>query len=122
MAEGVPTIIERLQAIQALLAAAPHAANHDEAFAMLTKIVNEYEEVHSDVPYAPGAARVARDGRIYPPEQDQQKLSAIEGARRYRTRGHNVFIGENGAIAFENVKTKVIEFSKPGSDGKEIGE
>jgi hypothetical protein len=44
----------------------------------------------------------------------------VEEARRYRTRGHNVYVGENGAIAFENVKTKLIEFSKPGSDGKEI--
>jgi hypothetical protein len=120
MAEGGSTIIERLHAIQALLTAAPCASNHDEGFAMLSKIINEYEEVHSGVPYAPAAARVTRDGRIYPPDRDEQKASSIEGARRYRTRGHNVFIAENGAIAFENVKTKLIEFSKPGCDGKEI--
>jgi hypothetical protein len=95
MTEGVSAIADRLRAIQALLAAAPGAA-------------------------VPASTRITRDGRIYPPDQDEKKVSTVEGARRYRTRGHNVYIGENGAIAFENVKTKLIEFSKPGSDGKEI--
>jgi len=117
---GVPTILERLQAIQAQLQAAECASNHDEAFAMLTRIVNGYEEQHSGVPYAPEAARTVRDGRIYPPEPDAEKPSSVPGARRYRTRGHNVYIGLNGAIAFENIKSQVIEFSKPGSDGEEV--
>ena len=101
MGEGVPTIRDRLRGIEAELRAAEAAANHDEAFALLSKIVNEYEDKHSGVPYAPHAARTMSDGRIYPPEPDAEKVSAIPEARRYRTRGHNVYIGLNGAIAFE---------------------
>ncbi len=118
--QSVTAILERLRAIQAQLQAAECASNHDEAFAMLTRIVNEYEDQHSGVPYAPEAARTVRDGRIYPPQPDSEKSSLVPGARRYRTRGHNVYIGLNGAIAFENVKSQVIEFSKPGADGEEV--
>jgi hypothetical protein len=60
------------------------------------------------------------DGRIYPPELDSEKVSTVAGARRHRTRGHNVYIGLNGAIAFENLKSQEIEFLKPGSDGQEV--
>lgn len=120
VADGGLTVLERLRGIQAQLQAAERASTHDEAFALLKRIVNDYEEMHSGVPYAPDAARTTRDGRIYPPEPDSEKASSIPGARRYRTRGHNVYIGLNGAIAFENVKTQEIEFSKPGSDGQEV--
>jgi len=120
VAEGVLTILERLRAIQVQLQTAKRASTHDEAFALLTRTVNEYEEEHSGIPYAPEAARTIPDGRIYPPEPDSEKPSSVPGARRYRTRGHNVYIGSNGAIAFENVKSQVIEFSKPGSDGQEV--
>jgi len=120
MAEGGPTILERLRAIQVRLQAAERVSTHDEAFVLLTRIVNEYEDEHSGIPYEPGAARTTPDGRIYPPEPDSEKPSSVPGARRYRTRGHNVYIGSNGAIAFENVKSGVIEFSKPGSDGEEV--
>ena len=120
MADGGPTILERLRAIQAQLQAAERASTHDEAFALLKRSVNEYEETHSGVPYAPEAARTTPDGRIYPPEPDAEKACSLPGVRRYRTRGHNVYIGSNGAIAFENVRTREIEFSKPGSDGQEV--
>jgi hypothetical protein len=120
VAQGGLTILERLRAIQGQLQAAERASTHDEAFAMLKRIVNEYEDEHSGAPYAPEAARTTPDGRIYPPEPDSEKPSSEPGARRYRTRGHNVYIGLNGAIAFENVKSKAIEFSKPGADGQEV--
>ena len=55
-----------------------------------------------------------------PPEPDSEKPSSVPGARRYRTRGHHVHIGLNGAIAFENIKSQMIEFSKPGADGQEV--
>ena len=83
---SVPTILERLQAIQAQLQAAGPVSTHDEAFAMLTRIVNEYEDQYSGIPYDPEAARTVRDGRIYPPEPDSEKSSAVPGTRRYRTR------------------------------------
>lgn len=114
------TLLERLEGIKALIADAPSPSNHDEALTMLTTIINEYEEAHSGVPYAFDLARTTKDGRIYPPAPDQEKPSKIPGTRRYRTRGHNVYIGDNGAIAFEDVKTNEIEFSKPGADGKEV--
>lgn len=31
-----------------------------------------------------------------------------------------IIVSDNGAIAFENVKSHEIEFSKPGSDGQEV--
>jgi hypothetical protein len=116
----VPSVLKRLRAIQALLDAAKPASDHDEALALLTRIVNEYEDEHSGIRYAPEDARTIRDGRIYPPEPDSEKPSTVPGARRYRTRGHNVYIGSAGAIAFENAKSEAIEFSKPGSDGQEV--
>ena len=101
---------ERLQLIQARLAQAPCASTHDEAFAMLTNIVNEVEDEHSGVLYDPNAWMT--DGRIYPPQLDSKKSCDVAFARRYRTKGHHVFIGDHGAIVFQNVITQQIEFSK----------
>jgi hypothetical protein len=120
VAPGAPSLPERLHVIQALLYAAEPAASHDEAFALLTRIVNAYEDEHSGVPYAPELARTVRDGRIYPPEPDSERPSVVASARRYRTRGHNVYIGTGGAIAFESLASGAIEFSKPGADGQEV--
>jgi len=107
-------------AIQALLHATEPASSHDEAFALLKRIVNEYEDEHSGMRYAPELARTVRDGRIYPPEPDSERPSTMPHARRYRTRGHNVYLGSNGAIAFESLTSQAIEFSKPGADGQEV--
>lgn len=115
---GVKTKRERLQLIQARLEKAPCASTHDEAFGMLTNIVNEVEDEHSGVPYDPNAW--IADGRIYPPQLDSKKTCDVKFARRYRTKGHHVFIGDYGAIAFQNVITQQIEFSKPGCDGQEL--
>jgi hypothetical protein len=115
---SVKTKRERLQLIQARLETAPCASTHDEAFAMLTNIVNEVENEHSGVPYDPDAWMA--DGRIYPPQLDSKKACDVEFASRYRTKGHHVFIGDYGAIAFQNVTTQKIEFSKPGCSGQEL--
>lgn len=120
MAQGVLPRRERLEAIKLLLKAVARAANHDEALALLSRIINEYENANSGVPYYPEGARTKDDGRIYGPWADSEKTSTIEGVRKYRTKGHYVLIGANGAIAWQNAMTLTIEFSMPGADENEI--
>ncbi|HEX8193736.1 MAG TPA: hypothetical protein VF552_12640 [Allosphingosinicella sp.] len=100
---------------------APAATLH-EARDQLETILNRIEDAHSGAPFRPENWR--DDGRMYPPGDDYERKSPFKGARLFRTRGHYVLIGQNGAIRISSAKRAAdapdaeIILDKAGTDGR----
>jgi hypothetical protein len=114
---------ERLALFFERLGAQPPAATHDEAFRLVADTLNAVEDEFSGAAYDP--EKHLSDGRMYPPQEDSRRL--VEGRKdvvRYRSRGHNTWISENGAIRIEKIGSKgqpaVCCLDKPGADGKTV--
>jgi hypothetical protein len=91
----------------------------DEASGTLAALLNQVEDELSGVPYDPESWRA--DGRMYPPQEDNRfVVQGFPGVIRMRTKAHNIFVAGNGAIEIQTVRGKIVVFSKPGSDGKEV--
>ena len=113
--------MERKQRFALFLAALEQApAAHDRASARTTlaETMNQIEDAHSGVPNDPD--NWMTDERLYPPQEDQEQPSPIPGTALFYSRGHNIWIGDNGAIRIE-VRRRPhlgrIELDKPGADG-----
>ncbi len=103
-----------------LLACSP-ATSEAEALEQLAATLKEVEDEMSGVAYNPAAWRT--DGRMYPPQADAAR--AVVGKpdiTRYRSAGHNTFVGSNGALRIEGVVGGQVLLDKPGADGKRIDE
>lgn len=113
----------RLEELWRRLRALPNARNFDEAWTQLGRTLDEVEDELSGITNNPSAW--ATDGRLYPPQLDHEyRFDLRHRVRRFRTVGHNVFIGENGAIqirlwAPDPLEGKIL-FSKAGADGIEV--
>jgi len=99
------------------------ATSHDEAFKLVANTLNRVEDEFSGVAFDPG--KHLDDGRLYPPQEDSRR--DVPGRRdviRYRSRGHNTWIGSNGAIRIEKIgksrEPSVCCLDKPGADGKTV--
>jgi len=107
--------------VQELQEVAP-AATFDEARNLLETILNRIEDAHSGVPFRPDNWR--DDGRMYPPGDDFERASPYSGVRIFRTRGHFVLIGQNGAIRISTSRRAAdaqdaeIVLDKAGADGR----
>lgn len=113
-----PSKQERFEEFLARLEQASCPSSHDEAFTLLRDILNQTEDELSGIPYQPESWQT--DGRLYPPEEDSAR--SVEGRwdlTRYRNKGHNTFIRENGAIEIRDLVGEVL-FSKPGKDGRNV--
>ncbi len=113
---------ERFAAFLERLRSAPPASTLDEAYQQLCAILNEVEDLMTGIPYNPENWQT--DGRMYPPQLDSMRdVPDRPAVRRFRSRGHNTFIGKNGAIEIQlvNPANEVI-FTKPGADGKEVSQ
>jgi hypothetical protein len=107
---------QRLQLLFTQLAAAPPAANHDEAYALIANTLNAIEDACSGVPANPANWRT--DGRLYPPQADMGRSHlTLPGVTVYRNVGHRTLIGTNGALAIQDTLNDSIIFEKPGKDG-----
>ena len=93
------------------------ASDSDGAFCLLSNMLTSVEDEHSGVPNDP--SRWREDGRLYPPQADREIRSPVNGTRCYRTAGHRLVFGENGAIAILDGDDVWI-FQKPGRDGIKI--
>jgi len=116
----VPTKAERLDEFFRRLAAAPAVADREEAYRLLCETLNEVEDELSGEPFDP-AAWMTQD-RMYPPRGDNARpVAGSPGVTRFRSRGHNSFVADNGAIEIQDTN-KVVLFAKPGADGKGVWE
>lgn len=87
----------------------------------ISNILNEVEDQFTDIPYNPEHWQT--DGRLYPPQMDNMRsVNDHPLVKRFRSLGHNTFIGENGSIEIQKVKDKKIIFAKPGDDGRKVWE
>lgn len=112
---------ERFEEFLRRLGNAPPAKTFDEAYSQLFNILNEVEDEMSSVPYNPENWQT--DGRLYPPLPDSVRAVPDHPlVRRFRSRKHNTFIGENGSIEIQVVTSKATIFSKPSEDGKRVWE
>lgn len=107
--------------VQELIDVAP-AGTYEEARELITTILNGTEDKHSGAEYNPEAWR--DDGRMYPPEDDFERKSPFPGVRVFRTRGHYIFIGDNGAIKIASARQPMgspdaeVVLNKSGKDGR----
>ena len=114
--------MDRKQRFALFLAAlddAPAAHDRASARALLAETLNRIEDAHSGVPFDP--ANWMTDGRMYPPLDDNKKLSPLSGTAVFHTKGHRVWLGDNGAIRFEIRRGPGkghIDLDKPGADGR----
>ncbi len=109
----------RLRLFLARLTAAPAAASHDEALALIATVLNAVEDEHSGVPANPANWRT--DGRMYPPQSDNARASAdLPGVTGYRSVAHRTLIASNGALTIIELSTNTVLIEKPGGDGKAV--
>lgn len=109
---------ERLAVVYQRLRDAPPCASHDEAFALLCDVLTSVEDELSGVPNQ--VENHVNDGRMYPPQLDNKRL--VDGRpelTRYRSKGHNVFVSDDGALLIMKTNGE-IEFSKADAYGLEI--
>ena len=99
----------------------PRAETDAEAYRQVCDTLVAVEDELSGIPSDPTLPR--NDGRMYPPLEDSVRpdKSGRTAVVRYRSKQHNTLIGNNGAIEIRRDDSHV-EFSKPGLDGRTIGE
>jgi hypothetical protein len=111
----------RLQLFYQRLQAAPAASTHDESYALLCDTLNAVEDEHSGVPNNPSNWQT--DGRLYPPQTDMvYAVDGFPGVRRYNSFKHDTYIASNGAIEVKIIASNVVDFTKPGANGKGVWE
>ena len=117
---------ERFAEFLGRLEQAPAASTFGQAYELMCRTLNEVEDELSGIPYDPASWRT--DGRMYPPEPDsERKVPDRRTVKRFRHRGHNTLIGENGAIEIRTAVAGEIDMSsgeavlsKAGADGRTV--
>ena len=100
------------------LSGAVPAATLEEARTLLETVLNRIEDIHSGADFDPSNWR--NDGRLYPPQDDREINSGLDGVRTFRTVGHYVSFAANGAIRIVALRSAIddIVLDKPGLDGE----
>lgn len=94
----------------------PVVSSMEEALSLIEKILNAVEDEFSGAPYSPG--EYLNDGRMYPPGEDAARgVPGRPDLIRYRSRGHNTWLSQSGAIRITTVRGGEIIFEKPGANG-----
>jgi hypothetical protein len=109
---------ERFEKFLERLAASPPARSAEEALELVSTTLNGVEDDFTEIPYQPDLWQ--SDGRMYPPRGDS--VFAVAGRAdlsRYRSRGHNTYLRDNGAIEIRDTSGRVL-FEKPGGDGRPL--
>ena len=77
------------------------------------------ENEFTDIPFDPDNWRT--DGRLYPAHEDSaSEVDGFPNVTRFRSKGHETFIGANGAYEIHDLRTKQVVYSKPGTDGRGV--
>lgn len=97
---------------------APPADNAPAALKLLADTLNAVEDRFSGIPARSDLWQ--NDGRMYPPQEDNRRpVEMFPGQRRYRSKGHNTWIEDNGAIRITLLDGTIV-FDKPGADGRKV--
>src|SRR5688500_3403270 len=91
---------ERFEEFCRRLEGEQHARTFGEAYEQIRSILNQVEDELTTIPFNPDNWQT--DGRLYPPQPDSMR--EVEGhpeVRRFRSRGHNTFVGVNGSIEIQ---------------------
>jgi hypothetical protein len=116
-----PSKSERFSVFLERLKMAPLAASENEAYLQLCDTLNAVEDELTPIPY--DLENSLTDGRMYPPFADNKhSVAGHDRVQRYRSRGHNTFIGANGSIEIQLSNGGTSLLSKPGQDGRGIWE
>jgi hypothetical protein len=92
-----------------------------EAYEQLCRVLDQVEDELTSIPCNPDNWQ--SDGRMYPPQPDS--IRAVEGyprVHRFRSRGHNTFIGVNGSIEIQTASSEQVILRKLGEDGRGVWE
>jgi hypothetical protein len=112
---------ERFEEFCRRLQGMPRARSFAEAYEQLCSILNEVEDELTAIPFNPDNWQT--DGRMYPPQPDSMReVDGHPEVRRFRSRAHNTFIGDNGSIEIQVASSKAVAFSKPGEDSRGVWE
>jgi hypothetical protein len=111
---------ERLQEFFRRLMTERAASSEPEALKQIEDTLNGVEDEMTSIPFNPKTR--GDDGRMYAPQRDARRPTDRHDVARYRTRGHNIFVRQSGAIEIRTVKGARIEFDKPGADGRRVTE
>jgi hypothetical protein len=118
-ARGSVPKAERVAEFFRRLADLPPQANQLSAREALDRTLNAVEDDLSGVPFDPDRWRT--DGRMYPVRDDNAAdIEGHLGVLALRSRGHETFVGPNGAIEIRESSTDKVVFAKAGSDGKGV--
>ena len=91
----------------------------EEALAVLSTTLNEVEDELAGILYNP--ERWQTDGRLYPPLPDSRRpVPGRQDVVRWRSKGHNTYIRENGAVEIVTVREGESVFRAPGRDGRGV--
>lgn len=108
---------ERLDEFLRRLQTADPCKTLAEARALLAETLDAVEDEMTEIPNNP--ANWMTDGRMYPPQDDQRRTEQRDPlVVRFRSKGHNNWIGENGSISIIQGSTTCLV--KPGRDGRTI--
>lgn len=111
-------IHERLILFYERLRAAPACVSHDQAFLLVCETLTTIEDEFSGI--ANQVANHATDGRMYPPQSDNRfEVEGRPDLTRYRSKGHQTYISESGAILIVRTNGSV-ELSKCDANDEEI--
>lgn len=116
-----PSRAQRLEEFFRRLAQRLPASSAEGALTILVSTLNEVEDELTGIPYNPESW--ATDGRLYPPLPDSRRpVPGCPDLARWRSRGHNTYIRDNGAIAIVRVPDGATVFEAPGRDGRGVWE
>lgn len=109
---------ERLEEFFRRLLAAPGTGTFDETMGQLASILDAVEDELTDIPNVPDNWQI--DQRLYPPQKDAaREVPGYPLVKRFRSRRHNVYAGENGSLEIVALSGRV-EVRKPGLDGRGV--
>jgi hypothetical protein len=115
----IPPRFVRLQEFFARLERHRPFTSFEDAFQSMVATLEAVEDELTGIPNCPSNWRV--DGRLYPPQEDHWH-SVRPGVTRMRTKEHNVFVADNGAMEIQEVTSNLVVLSKAGADGRKVWE
>jgi len=109
---------ERFDEFLRRMLAAPGCSSFAAAFDLLAQTLNQVEDELSGKPYDPTYPR--DDRRMYPPKDDAYRpILGRQDLRRYRSRQHNTYFSDSGAILIVDLQMNVV-LDKPDLNARSI--